>query len=113
DEFLRVIPTRRVMQGWENPAAAQVRVVEQEDRMRSWMTGVCETNGVKIHYLRTGGSRPPVALLHGLTGSGACWSPFARALEGEFDVVMPDARGHGNSSAPHHGYRYQDHASDV
>src|SRR3546814_14035619 len=26
---------------------------------------------------------------------------------------MPDARGHGNSSAPLHGYRYEDHASDV
>lgn len=38
---------------------------------------------------------------------------MARALEGEFDIVMPDARGHGGSSAPHHGYRYDDHASDV
>jgi len=37
----------------------------------------------------------------------------ARALEGEFDVVMPDARGHGGSSAPNHGYRYEDHANDV
>jgi pimeloyl-ACP methyl ester carboxylesterase len=26
---------------------------------------------------------------------------------------MPDARGHGNSSAPLHGYLYEDHASDV
>jgi len=26
---------------------------------------------------------------------------------------MPDARGHGNSSAPLHGYGYEDHASDV
>lgn len=26
-------------------------------------------------------------------GSGACWTPLARALEGDFDVVMPDARG--------------------
>lgn len=26
---------------------------------------------------------------------------------------MPDARGHGRSSAPLHGYRYEDHASDV
>jgi hypothetical protein len=43
----------------------------------------------------------------------ACWTPLACALEGEFDVVMPDARGHGGSSAPHHGYRYDDHASDV
>jgi pimeloyl-ACP methyl ester carboxylesterase len=46
-------------------------------------------------------------------GSGACWTPLARALEDEFDVVMPDARGHGGSSAPHDGYRYDDHASDV
>jgi pimeloyl-ACP methyl ester carboxylesterase len=37
---------------------------------------------------------------------------LARTLEGEFDVVMPDARGHGKSSSPH-GYRYDDHASDV
>ena len=26
---------------------------------------------------------------------------------------MPDARGHGNSSAPLQGYLYRDHASDV
>jgi pimeloyl-ACP methyl ester carboxylesterase len=26
---------------------------------------------------------------------------------------MPDARGHGRSGAPPHGYRYDDHASDV
>jgi pimeloyl-ACP methyl ester carboxylesterase len=81
--------------------------------MTNWMTGVCEANGINIHYLRTGGSKPPLVLLHGLTGSGACWSPLARALEGEYDVVMPDARGHGNSSTPLNGYRYQDHASDV
>jgi N-formylmaleamate deformylase len=75
--------------------------------------GVCEANGIHIHYLRTGGSKPPLVLLHGLTGSGACWIPLARALEGEYDVVMPDARGHGNSSTPRNGYRYEDYASDV
>ncbi|QDE72159.1 alpha/beta fold hydrolase [Myxococcus xanthus] len=81
--------------------------------MTTWMSGVCETNGIHIHYLRTGGAKPPVVLLHGLMGNGACWTPLARVLEGEFDVVMPDARGHGGSSTPHHGYRYGDHASDV
>jgi N-formylmaleamate deformylase len=81
--------------------------------MTSWMTGICEANGINIHYLRTGGVKPPLVLLHGLTGSGACWSPLARAFEDEYDVVMPDARGHGNSSSPLHGYRYEDHASDV
>ncbi|MCP3102646.1 alpha/beta hydrolase [Myxococcus sp. K15C18031901] len=38
---------------------------------------------------------------------------MARVLEAESDVVMPDARGHGASSAPRHGYRYDDHANDV
>lgn len=81
--------------------------------MTNWMTGVSETGSANIHYLRTGGARRPLVLLHGLTGNGACWSPLARSLEGEFDVVMPDARGHGKSSTPLHGYRYGDHARDV
>lgn len=81
--------------------------------MTNWIRGVCEANGIRTHYLRTGGARPPIILLHGLMGSGACWTPLARALEGELDVVMPDARGHGGSSAPDHGYRYDDLASDV
>jgi N-formylmaleamate deformylase len=81
--------------------------------MTKWMRGVCKTNGIHIQYLRTGGCKPPVVLLRGLTGSGACWIPLARALEGEYDVVLPDARGHGNSSTPLNGYRYKDHASDV
>jgi N-formylmaleamate deformylase len=79
----------------------------------NWISGVCEANGVKIHYLRTGGDKIPLISLHGLTGSGACWTPLARALESHYDVVMPDARGHGKSGAPVHGYMYRDHASDV
>jgi N-formylmaleamate deformylase len=81
--------------------------------MTNWTTGICEAGDIEIHYSRTGGSKPPLVLLHGLTGSGACWSPLARALESEYDVVMPDARGHGKSSIPLDGYRYKDHASDV
>jgi pimeloyl-ACP methyl ester carboxylesterase len=81
--------------------------------MTTWSADVCQTRGVSTHFLRTGGSRPPAVLLHGLMGSGACWTPVARGLEAELDVVMPDARGHGDSSAPVRGYRYEDLASDV
>jgi pimeloyl-ACP methyl ester carboxylesterase len=81
--------------------------------MTDWASGVCPANGIDIHYVRTGGAKPPLVLLHGLTASGACWTPFARAFESDFDVVMPDARGHGGSSAPVDGYTYADHASDV
>ncbi|WP_211317902.1 alpha/beta fold hydrolase [Deinococcus yavapaiensis] len=70
-------------------------------------------NAVEIHYVRTGGDKPTLIALHGLAGSGACWTALARTLEDEYDVVMPDARGHGRSSAPSDGYLYCDHASDV
>lgn len=81
--------------------------------MSDWSAAICETNDIKIHYTRTGGSKPPLVLLHGLTANGACWTTLARALEGEYDVIMPDARGHGKSSVPDQGYRYEDHANDV
>src|SRR5690242_13153836 len=81
--------------------------------MPNWTTGLCQAGGASIHFQRTGGGRPPLVLLHGLSGNGACWTPLARSLQAEFDVVMPDARGHGHSSAPRDGYRYDDHAGDV
>ncbi|HEY4182864.1 MAG TPA: alpha/beta hydrolase [Kofleriaceae bacterium] len=79
----------------------------------SWQSADVDTNGIRVHYLRTGGNKPPIVLLHGLGGGGAVWTPIARALESEFDVVMPDARGHGRSSTPLHGYRYDDLAADT
>lgn len=81
--------------------------------MAGWTTGTCKANGIDVHYLRTGGDKPSVVLLHGLMLNGACWTPLARALEEDYDIVMPDARGHGNSGAPDHGYRYDDLAADV
>lgn len=81
--------------------------------MTHWSSAVCEINGINIHYTRTGGHKPPVIMLHGLMANGICWTSLARVLEKEYDVIMPDARGHGNSSVPDFGYRYEDHANDV
>ncbi len=81
--------------------------------MAGWTAGICKANGIDVHYLRTGGDKPPVVLLHGLMANGACWFLLAQALEEVYDVVMPDARGHGSSSAPENSYRYDDLAADV
>jgi pimeloyl-ACP methyl ester carboxylesterase len=81
--------------------------------MTGWNNSVCETNGINIHYARTGEGKPALVLLHGLAANGACWKGLANVLEKDYDIIMPDARGHGESSAPEYGYRYEDHANDV
>jgi N-formylmaleamate deformylase len=81
--------------------------------MGRWETGDVTANGIKIHYTRTGGGTPPLVLNHGATDNGLCWTPVARALEAEYDVVMPDARGHGLSDAPVDGYGSGERAADL
>lgn len=81
--------------------------------MNHWTQTISEINGITLHYTSTGSGKPTVVLLHGLTGNGACWTPLARALESDYDILMPDARGHGKSSVPESGYSYADLANDV
>ncbi|HEY0603502.1 MAG TPA: alpha/beta hydrolase [Herpetosiphonaceae bacterium] len=64
-----------------------------------WQTGSIEAeDGAQIHYTRTGGTKPALLLLHGIQGNGLMWLRTAQALEATYDVVMPDFRGHGQSS---------------
>lgn len=68
--------------------------------MADWFAGDIHTNRIKMHYTRTGGSKPPVVLCHGATDNGLCWTPVALALEDDYDVIMPDSRWHGLSDGP-------------
>lgn len=102
-------------------AATGASAASQASHPLPWLSDRCAVHGLELHYLstglrtglRTGAARPPVVMLHGLMGSGACWSPVARRLEASFDVILPDARGHGASSAPTQGYRYDQLADDA
>jgi N-formylmaleamate deformylase len=78
-----------------------------------WDSGFVDANGITIHYDRTGGDKPSVVLAHGITDNGLCWTRLARALEGEYDLIMFDARGHGLSDAPETGYAPKDHVADI
>lgn len=80
--------------------------------MQRWSSGNVQANGIRLHYYRTGGSKPPVVMAHGITDNGLCWTPVARALENDYDLIMVDARGHGESDAPAAGYTNADHAAD-
>src|SRR5579884_3987242 len=81
--------------------------------MTEWYSGDVVANGIRIHYYRTGGEKPPLVLNHGATDNGLCWTRLARALEADYDVIMPDARGHGLSDAPETGYSSKERAADL
>ena len=75
--------------------------------MAEWFNGDVTANGIKIHYYRTGrgaeysgANKPPIVLCHGVTDDGLCWTPVTKALEADYDVIMPDARWHGFSDGP-------------
>ncbi len=79
-----------------------------------WQSANVETNGIRMHYWRTGrGEKPPVVLSHGGGDSGRCWTRVARELEADYDVIMVDARGHGHSDKPEQGYGPRVSAADL
>ena len=81
--------------------------------MSAWQSGIVKSNGIHLHYTRTGGNKPPLVLLHGVIDDGLCWSPVARVFEHDYDVIMLDARGHGRSDGPQSGYDPITQARDV
>lgn len=59
---------------------------------------VTSLNGIELFYTRTGGDKPPLVLVHGITDNGKCWGQLAGDLESDYDLIMYDAYGHGQSS---------------
>ncbi len=69
--------------------------------MVAWQGGDLLIEGRKVHYYRAGTrGKPPVVLLHGFTNNGPTWTPLARDLQGDYDLVALDAAGHGLSDSP-------------
>lgn len=81
--------------------------------MNNWQANFIDTNGIRLHYTRTGGAKPPLVLAHGFSDDGLCWTPVAEILAADYDVIMVDARGHGRSAGPEQGYGSAESAADL
>ena len=69
-----------------------------------WTEGYVLTNGVRLHYWRTGGvGKTPLVLAHGSSDDALCWTNLAKELTAQHDVILFDARGHGLSDPPKAG----------
>lgn len=60
-------------------------------------------NGVLLHVV-VGGQGPALVLLHGWMGSWYSWRKVMPLLAAHHTVIVPDARGYGDSGKPAAGY---------
>ncbi len=81
--------------------------------MLQYTEGDLTVKGIKLHYYRTGGAKPPILMLHGATDNGLCWTRIAQALAPKYDIVMPDAQGHGLSDRLNKDFTYESHVKQV
>ncbi len=69
-------------------------------------------SGLSISY-RTRGAGRPVVLLHPVGLRGAFWDQVVGELEADMRLIVPDARGHGDSDVPSAAFSIEDMADDV
>lgn len=68
--------------------------------MSDWRAESMEHDGIQLRYTRTGdGTKSLLVLCHGLTDNGLCWTRTAETLQSEYDIIMLDARNHGESGS--------------
>jgi len=81
--------------------------------MSTWSDGYVNSNGLKIHYYRTGGDKPKVVFNHGAGDDGSCWTHVVKELADDYDAIMLDARGHGKSSGGKGDYSTAQRVEDL
>lgn len=81
--------------------------------MESWQSGLIKVPGGHIHAAWGGQGEPPVLLAHGATEDGRCFPRVAGALSARHTVILPDARGHGASTAPPTDWDYAMQGDDL
>lgn len=81
--------------------------------MAQYSDDFMEVNGVNLHYYRTGSGDQTLILLHGASDNGMCWKPTSDLLAEEYDVIMPDAQGHGLSERLGTGFKFSDQAHHI
>lgn len=69
-------------------------------------------NGINLAYTRRGRGTPLV-LIHGFPLDHTSWNEVAFLLENEFDIIMPDLRGFGESTTVEVPYTVVDMADDL
>jgi len=69
-------------------------------------------NGIQLAYIRKGTGKPLV-LVHGYPLDHSIWNEILPFLENDFDIILPDLRGFGQSDVVESQYKIADMATDI
>ena len=69
-------------------------------------------NGMEMYY-EVHGQGDPLVLLHGFNSSGSIWTSVLGKLASEYQLIVPDLRGHGRSTNPSNKFTHRQSALDV
>jgi N-formylmaleamate deformylase len=70
-------------------------------------------NGINLHVYRTGTEKPPIVFAHGRSDNGLCFWPIAKEFAGDYEIILYDARDHGQSEKPEWRTNLLDRADDL
>ena len=70
-------------------------------------------NGIKLHVYRTNTDKPPLLFSHGRSDNGLCFWPIAKQFADEYEIVLYDARNHGQSENPESSTGLMDRVRDL
>jgi len=86
--------------------------VEKEEREEAYKMEDEPENNINLSYERNG-TGTPLVLIHGFPLDLSIWDNVAPLLENDFDVIVPDLRGFGESSTVDEPYAMLDFANDI
>ena len=74
--------------------------------------GKVSTNGLEIYY-RIFGQGEPLLLIHGFNLTGRMWEPYIETFGSKYQLIIPDMRGHGQSTNPKGEFTHRHSAQDM
>ena len=91
----------------DTPIPPTATPIPLSDEASEALSGYADNDGVRIHY-EVEGEGPPLVLVHWFNGSTEDWRMFGYvdALKEDYQLILIDMRGHGQSDKPHERAAY-------
>lgn len=82
------------------------------DFMAGMRRSTVRANGIRMNVW-TGGEGPTLVLLHGYPQTGQMWHKVSPTLMKQFNLIIPDLRGYGDSEKARSGFDKKTMAKDI